>query len=206
MHREALTEEGLKIFPNLARFKNMYLAGGTALALQLGHRISADFDMFSDSKIPTMLLDTVRRVMNSSSVAPSVNNPDELTVFVDAVKVTFLYYPFPLIDVLVELQGVRAAGIREIAVMKAYTIGRRASYKDYVDLYVLLSSGHITLEQLIQLANQKYKEQFNDRLFLEQLVSLEDVTDEEIQFVRQPIGRQELTALFEKSVRSLRLE
>jgi hypothetical protein len=48
MHTEALTKEGLQLFPSLAAFDDFYLAGGTALALQIGHRLSVDFDLFCD--------------------------------------------------------------------------------------------------------------------------------------------------------------
>src|ERR1700683_1454425 len=51
MHTEALTEEGLRLFPALAAFDDFYLAGGTALALQIGHRISVDFDLFCNDAV-----------------------------------------------------------------------------------------------------------------------------------------------------------
>lgn len=62
MHTEALTEEGLKLFPALAAFDDFYLAGGTALALQIGHRLSIDFDLFHVSQIDRALLAKVKKV------------------------------------------------------------------------------------------------------------------------------------------------
>ena len=95
MHREVLTEPGAALFPALSRFAGFYLAGGTALALQIGHRVSVDFDLFTDADIERTFLDRVRRVFrNGVDVAPLVNNSDELTVLANDVKITFLHYPF----------------------------------------------------------------------------------------------------------------
>lgn len=71
------------------------MAGGTALALQIGHRVSVDYDFFSSAEIPETILPKVKRVFNDFSVTPFINNKDELTVSVNNVKITFLYYPSP---------------------------------------------------------------------------------------------------------------
>lgn len=206
MHKEALTEGSKKLFPLLTKFPEYYLAGGTGLALQLGHRVSVDFDLFSDSEIPKNLLDKVRRVFKEAVIAPSVNNPDELTTFVNDVKLTFLRYPFTLMGELIELELVKTASAREIGVMKAYTIGRRASYKDYVDIYAILNKGVVTLPEIVTVANKKYGDQFNDRLFLEQLVSLDDVVDEEVAFLGEPIPETKIRSFLEQTVASMRLD
>lgn len=103
MHSEALTDDGAKMFPALAAFEGFYLAGGTALALQIGHRVSIDFDLFTEKPIDRLLLPKVKRVFSGALVQPVVNNPDELTAFVGNVKATFLRYPFPLIRPLVSM-------------------------------------------------------------------------------------------------------
>lgn len=205
MHQEALTIEGKELFPIIGKFSEFYLAGGTALALQLGHRISVDYDLFSDQEIPQDFVAKVRKIFSSYTVSPSVNNRDELTVFVGSVKVTFLYYPFPLIQPLASHEGLQIASIKEIAAMKAYTIGRRTSFKDYVDMYEIISSKHADLDEIIQLAREKYKNEFNDRLFLEQLIALEEVGGEEIQFLRSPVSRMEIERFFEEQIKSLKL-
>jgi hypothetical protein len=95
MHREVLTKRAAELFSALSRFPGFYLAGGTALALQIGHRVSVDFDLFSDKDIERSLLPSVQRVFSgAASIAPLINNSDELTVLVDDVKITFLKYHF----------------------------------------------------------------------------------------------------------------
>lgn len=61
MHQEALTNTGKLLLPYLSKIKSYYLCGGTAIALQIGHRISVDFDFFSDQKIPTTLYTQVKK-------------------------------------------------------------------------------------------------------------------------------------------------
>ena len=81
MHPEALTDEGKAIFPKLGRFGEFYLAGGTALALQIGHRVSVDFDLFCEGDISKDLLPKLKKVFPEykSEISPLINNPEELT-------------------------------------------------------------------------------------------------------------------------------
>jgi predicted nucleotidyltransferase component of viral defense system len=203
MHREVLTKRATELFELLSRFPGFYLAGGTALALQIGHRVSVDFDLFSDKNIERSLLSRVGRVFSdAASIAPLVNNADELTALVDDVKITFLKYPFPTFDPFVIYETVPLLSVREIAATKAYTIGRRGAYKDYIDLYFILSEQHATLTEIIEIAEKKFGVEFNSRLFLEQLVYLDDVEDTEIQFLKHAVTRSELLSFFETNIRS----
>ena len=201
---EALPDKNRKTFDDLGAFSDdFYLAGGTALALQIGHRISVDFDLFSDKEIPASLLQKINRLFDRKRVEVSVNNPEELTVFIDEVKITFLQYPFPLVFEPVRLGNIRALSIKEIAATKAYTIGRRGSFKDYVDLFFIISEAHGSLEDIVALAEKKYGNEFNSRLFLEQLTYLDDVDDFAIIFLKRDIGKSDLQSFFDNEVRKL---
>ena len=180
MRQEALTNKGQEIFSWLENFKDYYLAGGTALALQIGHRISVDFDLFYSENIPKDLLRKIKTIFKQSPVAVSVNNPDELSVFIDGTKISFIKYPFPVLLPFVEINSVKLLSVKELAATKSYTIGRRGSFKDYVDLFFILQEGHSSLEEILDLAEKKYGEEFNGRLFLEQLTYTQDVEDAEI--------------------------
>lgn len=206
MHLEALNEQGKSIFSRLGQFPEFYLAGGTALALHLGHRISVDFDLFSDIKIEKTLLAKMKRVYADVPMNVSVNNSDELTVFMGETKVTFLYYPFATLLELEAYEGVQLLTAKEIAVTKAYTIGRRGSYKDYVDLFFVLSERHALLTDIIELAEKKYHGEFNARLFLEQLVYFEDIEDTQIILLRgNTINKALLEAFFSDEVKQMGL-
>jgi predicted nucleotidyltransferase component of viral defense system len=203
MHREVLTKRAAELYWSLSLFSGFYLAGGTALALQIGHRISVDFDLFSDQDIERSLLPRVQRVFSdAASIAPLINNSDELTVLVDDVKITFLKYPFPTFDPFVIYDDVPLLSVREIAATKAYTIGLRGAFKDYIDLYFILSEQHVTLTDIIDIAEKNFGFEFNSRLFLEQLVFLDDVEDTDIQFLKTSITGAELLSFFEANIRA----
>lgn len=175
MHLEVLDAQRRKVFSRLPEFPGYYLAGGTALALQIGHRVSVDFDFLAPRTIPQQQLRRVENVFTGHTITTAVNNREELTVLIDGTKLTFLYYPFPRLSRLVSCAGVPLLNVKEIAVTKAYTIGRRGLLKDYVDLSAVLSGRHATLGEIIRLAERKYGTAFNARLFLEQLLYLRDV-------------------------------
>ena len=76
MHHEALTDPGARLFTKLAAFSDLYLAGGTALALQIGHRISVDFDLFRPNPIEPAPLPRVKKLFAHETLTPVINNPD----------------------------------------------------------------------------------------------------------------------------------
>jgi hypothetical protein len=205
MHTEALTKQGLQLFPSLVAFDGFYLAGGTALALQIGHRLSVDFDLFCDGPIHRTLLSRVTKVFPSFPVRPIINNRDQLTAFISSVKLTFLSYPFPLIEPFVSVEGLRMLSVKEIGATKAYTIGRRGTYKDYVDLYFIIAEHHASLDEIMAMAEKKFRHEFNSRLFAEQLLFLDDVQDYDIDFLKQPIAAADITEFFRDRIRELPL-
>ncbi len=202
MHLEALNDKGKEIFPKLKQFKNFYLAGGTALALQIGHRISVDFDFFSDKDISKDLLVKVKKIFLDKKILVSVNSADELTVFVEDVKITFLKYPFSALGKFISYEGLNLLGVKELAATKAYTIGRRGSFKDYVDLYFIISEGYSSLKEIIKMAEKKYNDAFNARLFLEQLVYFKDIENTDIIFSIKNFNGDKMKIFFEEEVKN----
>lgn len=205
MHLEVLGEKEKKLLLQLPAFEGFYLAGGTALALQIGHRISVDFDLFSEREISLFLFDDAQKVFTGHALAASVNNRDELTVFVDGTKITFLRYPFPVLDTLTIYENLKLLSVKEIAATKAYTVGRRGSFKDYVDLYYVLVEKHASLRDVVDMAERKYTALFNTRLFLEQLIYLDDVTDTAILFLKPEVSKESLRVFFEEQIKSFGL-
>ena len=119
MHFEALTNKGTNIFRELHQFSEFYLAGGTSLALQIGHRVSVDFDLFTDEKIKRTLLPFVEKIFSPLPQRILVNNSRELTLSVDEVKLTFLHYPFPPLLPLLVTPQLPLLSVKEIAATKA---------------------------------------------------------------------------------------
>lgn len=156
------------------------LGGGTALALQITHRQSFDFDFFSTSPIPKKLLEKFSLNLKIKNIA--VDTKDELTFFTaDDIKVTLLYYPFkPYNQIFTSKNGLAIFPIEEIALQKAYTIGRRGEYRDYFDLYSILKNNYSSLKQVISEAKKVYGSVFDEKIFLEQLVYFSDLSNFDI--------------------------
>ncbi len=205
MHDNALTEEGARLFPILSKFGGFYLVGGTALALQIGHRLSVDFDLFSTDDLSSDLLQKIKRVFVETSISTTYRAPGQLSLLVNNIKMTFFQFPYSVVDTFVEYRGVSMASVREIAAMKAFAIGKRLAYKDYIDWYFLLKEKHVSLGDVIAHAEKKFGGDFNDRLFLGQLVSFNEIRTQEIDFLRDPIDREMLTRFLTEEVRSFKL-
>lgn len=205
MHLDVLTKTGKELLPALKKFSGFHLAGGTALALQIGHRISVDFDLFSEKPLSRDLYGLVKRVFRERTIRPSVNTPEELTVFIDGTKLTFLEYPFPLIRKVIFYQEIPFLSIKEIGATKAYTIGRRGAWKDYIDLFFILHERYGTLDQIIRLAQKKFDQEFNVRLFFEQLMYVEDVPQTPLKFLQPEPSQAAVLQYFEKEIRKFKL-
>lgn len=194
MHPEVLSEQTKAVWDKCGFLKGFYLAGGTALALQLGHRISVDLDFFSDNPIRRTLLSEIEGIFGPVHIL--VKNKDELTVIANEVKMTFLHYPFLLLHPTVFSNIVPLASVKDIVSMKAYTLGRRQSIKDYIDLYFIFLKNLISLSDAMEEARKKYGDIFNDRLFLEQLLYSDDLEDEEINWIQEKVGKETIRDFF----------
>jgi hypothetical protein len=163
-HRERL-EEG-----------EFYLAGGTALALQLGHRESNDFDFFSEK------LGTAEKIHDWLSSLPDfiLRDRDENTLHgeLQKTKVSFIGgYKYPLVQRPLKADGLSLASVADIALMKLLAISHRATLRDYLDLAAILRN-QIPLKKLLALSQKKYGRSFNPLIPLKALVSFEDLDQE----------------------------
>ena len=139
----------LQAIPDLAETR---LVGGTALALQLGHRKSIDLDFFGSIAIPSFEL---RGILTQSHDVSVIQESKNINIYdVDNVKVDFVNYKYRWIDEIVTDNGIRIAGIKDIAAMKIAAIIGRGTKKDFVDLYFLLK--HFSLKDILDLYMQKY--------------------------------------------------
>lgn len=173
MRDEVLSEKQRKLLPLLKKFAADFgLIGGTAIALHLGHRRSIDFDLATTKMLHyRKLRETIQSIHRIENVL--VDQANEQTILIDNVKLTFLKYPFPIVFSQNLGDFIRTPDLTTLAAMKAYALGRRAKWKDYVDLYFILKT--ISFNQIIAKAKSLYKNEFNEKLFREQLVYFEDI-------------------------------
>ena len=138
--------------PFLSRF---YLAGGTALALQLGHRRSVDLDFFSEvDEVGSGARQEIIRALQPFGAQVIENAGGNLLMLVRNIHVGFFSYGYPLLEAPLALGAVRIASTADIGLMKCDALITRGSRKDFYDLYFL--SRVLALEDLLARAEQKY--------------------------------------------------
>jgi len=167
-----------------------YLAGGTALALYLGHRVSVDFDFFSLKQFD---FDTVRNKLES--LGQYKIEKEELNTMLgnfDGVSFSLFWYKFPLIGSLEEWNGIKVASKEDIAAMKLAALSGRATKKDYVDLY-FLSKEVFSFEKMFGYLEQKYAGKINPTYYIMQALQyFEDVEKSEEPIMIKPVSWEEV--------------
>ena len=205
MHKEILNSKQMELLPVMASFRReYYLVGGTAIALYLGHRHSIDFDMFKSSPINHKKnLDRLTETGFPCMVTRRVT--EQMNLIVNDVKLTFFQYPFP-IQATEQLESYfRLPSLLQLAAMKAYALGRRSKWKDYVDLYFLLKD-HFSIEELSTCANSLFGDLYSEKMFRAQLCYFEDVdyTEEVDYLITAPPTDEEirkaLTAMSQEGI------
>lgn len=173
MHDNVLSADQIKTLPLLAKFFNeLGLVGGTAIALQIGHRRSMDFDFATDNDLKSEKIKEIIR--NQYKIEKTIiDDINELTIIVNSVKFTFFKYPFKINFDQELINIIRMPDILTLAAMKAYALGRRAKWKDYVDLFFILKD--YLMSDLTTKAREIYKGEFSEKLFREQLSYFKDI-------------------------------
>jgi hypothetical protein len=149
--RDLLAEIGQ--MPFIGRF---YLAGGTALALQLGHRVSVDLDFFSDVDEvgDDSRAEIVAALKQRRTTKVLENVFGNLLMKVGDTHVGFFSYGYPLLEPPAEVLGVRVAGLLDIGMMKLDALISRGARKDYCDLYFIAQQ--MPLEEMLHQGPVKY--------------------------------------------------
>jgi len=168
------------------------------LALQLGHRRSYDFDVLCPEPIPKRFIFRIKEYFKEVQIL--VDTSDELTfTTVLGVKVSFVFYPFPPRYKLITAGNLSVHSWKDIALDKAYTIGRRGEWRDYVDLYFCMKNG-FSLEGIIKGSRRKFRDLFSEKLFLSQLSYFGDVKDYSIELVKEDITPQQIRQFFKREI------
>lgn len=150
--------------------EGFYLAGGTGLALQFGHRKSIDLDFFTKTYPKKEILISALAYLKPKIIQDA---PNTLDLTIEGVKVSFLEYKYPLLEKFTEYEGVKVAPPIDIACMKVTAISSRGSKKDFIDLHFILQK--YSLEELFTAFNKKYqKVEFQKLHILKSLIYFSD--------------------------------
>jgi hypothetical protein len=154
-HPEVISQDIVRTLRDLQHrslVEGFYLAGGTGLALQLGHRRSVDLDFFSETLFNEELL--IQKLADTESLSVLSKANSTLHAGVGKVKVSFLGYPYPVLFPFLFFLGIPLVDRRDIACMKISAISSRGTRRDFIDLYVV-SKEH-GLASLLDLFKKKY--------------------------------------------------
>ncbi|SHG43589.1 Nucleotidyl transferase AbiEii toxin, Type IV TA system [Thermosyntropha lipolytica DSM 11003] len=176
MFLECLTHETLICLENISKSKvleekGFYLAGGTGLALQLGHRLSEDLDFFttqnfSSSEIISRFKEQEVKIIDEA--------PDTLHLLFKNQKISFFYYPYPPLYSFAFFPNCPIANYLDIATMKLIAISQRGAKKDFIDLYFIITKKNLSLSLLFTLLEKKYPVKYSKLHILRSLTFFED--------------------------------
>lgn len=173
-HKEILSPEQIALLPVVKLFSDSFgLVGGTAIALHLGHRESIDYDLFTFDDFVNQKIR--RKVLSAEKISAVIRDETgQFTLVINGVRFTFFQFPYKIdfsesFDDIVKLPD-----ILTLAAMKAFALGRRAKWKDYVDLYFILKSNH-TVSEITTKGVEMFGNEFNEKIFRTQLAYFEDI-------------------------------
>ena len=174
MHKEILTTEQIGLLPLVHSFsKDFGLVGGTAVALHLGHRRSIDFDLFTHKEFGNAALR--RKIVKFKKIERIVRDErGQYTLMINGVRFTFFHYPYPIGFSKKFENIIKMADLLTLAAMKAHALGRRAKWKDYVDLYFIMKCPH-TLAEIAEKSKHIFGKEFNEKLLRTQLAYFKDI-------------------------------
>lgn len=150
---EPRTLELLKSLMQEPVFNDMRLVGGTALALQYGHRQSIDLDFFGDL---TCEQEKTQEILSKYGKVTILKETKNIRIYVvDNIKVDFVHYScYPWLEDAIFEDGIRLASPKDIAAMKINAIEGRGTRKDFVDVFFLLK--HYSLQEILSFYKAKY--------------------------------------------------
>lgn len=208
MHLECLPPEGqqlLGLFKDIAADNHLVLAGGTALALQLGHRISVDLDFFTEDDFSIeVLIQEINKFKLGCRILQE--GAGTLTCIVNGVKVSFLRYPYPFMEIPRRVKDIPVAGILDIAAMKVIAIAQRGAKRDFVDLYFILQDTPFW-KVAANMMKRFGAERVNPLLIGKALVFFDDAeADPEPRYLRDKPDWKDIKKFFRKNVKQMVLD
>ena len=201
MHGEILSKNQVELVTLVKQFiREYYLVGGTAIALHIGHRRSIDFDLFKYTPLRhKSIISKISAFSYPYTITRRVTEQLNATIY--DVKFTFYQYPFQIEAICIFEDSIRLPELIDLAAMKAYALGRRSKWKDYVDLYFIIKN-YYSIEKISIRAIEIYDQMFSEKLFRAQLSYFDDIDySEPVEYLSNAIPEDEIKDfLIEKAI------
>lgn len=198
------SKESLALLGKSNLLKNGYLAGGTALALQIGHRISVDFDFFTQSRFDVKDLS---RKLKKANIDFSLERLAENTILgsVGKTKFSLFFYDYPLIDKTTPYSNVSIVSLKDIAAMKLLAISDRGTKRDFIDLYFLTKKEKVfPLEDVFAFYDEKFEVLRQNKVHLfRSLVYFKDAEATDMPKMLKEVKWKDVKKFFEQEVKYL---
>ncbi|MEK7084631.1 MAG: nucleotidyl transferase AbiEii/AbiGii toxin family protein [Patescibacteria group bacterium] len=205
MHQEALgqdTTDALALLARQAFIKRFYLAGGTGMALSLGHRLSYDLDFFCQNIFDADAL--LKKIKKVGSFILEEKEEGTLHGMLDGARVTFLQYPYRLLYQRTVMNHIALADPRDIACMKLDAIATRGSKKDFVDVYFFAKQSGMTLGEMVRMFARKYKDiRYNEMHLYKSLVYFVNARRDPMPRMLTPCEWRDVEQWFETETKKL---
>lgn len=150
-------KKALAVLGESGILRDAYLAGGTALALQLGHRVSVDLDFFAKAEFDEQ---AIVKQLSSLPIDFELERLTWRTIlgYINKIRFSLFFYDYSWLERPKEYLGIKIAGIKDIAPMKLLAISDRGTKRDFIDLYFILAIEKIySLEEIFYLYDKKFK-------------------------------------------------
>lgn len=193
------TRELLALLGSSAILRDAYLARGTAAALQLGHRISVDFDFFTPNEFVPKSFSAELSKLGSFDEEQA----DKGTILgkFEGISFSLFIYKYPLIFSTLKYLALDMADIRDIAAMKIDSMATRGAKRDFIDLYFICKSGY-QLSELLDFYDKKYGKLASNIMHIQKsLIYFDDAETDEMPRMLKEITWEQIKKYFEDEVK-----
>jgi hypothetical protein len=188
------------ILSEKAWISNFYLAGGTALALQIAHRQSIDFDFFTKDDFNNRHLIETLQYLGEFELFNEARNT--INGILNDVRISFFKYPYPLLNSLFRHKNISIGGKMDIALMKIEAVSGRGSKKDFIDLYFLFRE--FSLSELFDKYPLKYGIKISNYYhLLKSMAYFEDAEREPMPTMLENVSWDQVKIRIAKEVKSV---
>jgi len=189
-----LVEKGLS--------KPFYLGGGTAVALHLGHRLSADLDFYCPEHFDSAMLDA--RLHDFEDYRRERLSEDTLLGALGDLRISFFWYRYKLLEELVIAFATRILQLPDLAAMKIEAMAQRNTKRDFIDLYFLAHQAGISPEKAIEYHRAKYAGlNINQTHLILSLGYFDEADDDVMPPMLKPVSWEEVKRYFIRESQAL---
>ncbi len=195
------TKTNLALLGKSNLLKDAYLAGGTAVALQLGHRLSFDLDFFTPKEFNTLkIIEQLERIIDFK-----LQETTQGTILgrIKNIRFSLFLYKYKLLYPLKNFFGINVLDLRDIAAMKIAAISARGVKRDFIDLYFMCKAV-IGIEEMLRLYDKKYGKLASNFIHIKKsLIYFMDAEDQKMPKMLKPCKWEEVKRFFEIEVKKL---